>query len=63
MINKDEAAGKLEKAKGTVKEKVGEWTGDRDLEKEGIADQSAGKAREIGGAVKREVEKTRDRLD
>ena len=26
MINKDEAAGKLEQGKGVVKEKVGEWT-------------------------------------
>ena len=60
MINKDEAAGKLEQGKGVVKEKVGEWTGDTDLEAEGIADQVTGKVREKTGTVERKVDETLD---
>ena len=58
MINKDEAAGKMEKGKGVVKEKVGEWTGDADLEAEGVADQAAGTVREKTGTVERKVNET-----
>ena len=60
MINKDEAAGKLEKGKGTIKEKVGEWTGDAELETEGQADQVAGTVREKVGTVQRKAEETVD---
>ena len=60
MINKDEAAGKLEHGKGVVKEKVGEWTGDADLEAEGVADQVAGKVREKAGTVERKIDETVD---
>lgn len=60
MINKDEAAGKIEQGKGTVKEKVGEWTGDADLEAEGVADQVAGKVREKTGTVERKIDETVD---
>ena len=56
----DEAAGKLEQGKGVVKEKVGEWTGDTDLEAEGIGDQVAGKVREKTGTVERKVDETLD---
>jgi uncharacterized protein YjbJ (UPF0337 family) len=62
MINKDEAAGKLDQGKGTIKEKVGEWTGDADLEAEGIADQAAGKVREKTGTVERKIDETVDSL-
>ena len=58
MINKDEAAGKIEQGKGVVKEKVGEWTGDADLEAEGVADQAAGTVREKTGTVERKVNET-----
>ena len=60
MINKDEAAGKLEQGKGVVKEKVGEWTGDADLEAEGVADQVTGKVREKTGTVERKIDETVD---
>ena len=60
MINKDEAAGKLEQGQGAVKEKVGEWTGDADLEAEGVADQVAGKVREKTGTVERKIDETVD---
>jgi uncharacterized protein YjbJ (UPF0337 family) len=62
MINKDEAAGKIEQGKGTIKEKVGEWTGDAELETEGQADQVAGHVREKAGTVERKVDETVDEL-
>jgi uncharacterized protein YjbJ (UPF0337 family) len=62
MINKDEAAGKMEQGKGTIKEKVGEWTGDAELEAEGQADQVAGNVREKAGTVERKVDETVDDL-
>jgi uncharacterized protein YjbJ (UPF0337 family) len=62
MINKDEAAGKLEQAKGAAKQKVGEWTNDPDLEAEGAADQAAGEVRETAGTVKRKVEDVADEI-
>jgi uncharacterized protein YjbJ (UPF0337 family) len=62
MVNKDEAAGKLEQGKGTIKEKVGEWTGDAELEAEGQADQVAGTVREKTGTVERKAEETVDEI-
>jgi uncharacterized protein YjbJ (UPF0337 family) len=62
MINKDEAAGKLEQGKGAAKQKVGEWTNDPDLEAEGAADQAAGEVRETAGTVKRKVEDVADEI-
>lgn len=53
--NKDEVEGKWEQVKGTVKEKVGEMTGDRELEAEGDAQDTAGKAQDNWGGVKRGV--------
>lgn len=56
MINKNEAAGKAEQAKGAVKEKLGEWTDNPDLEAEGEVDQASGKVRETAGKVQRKAE-------
>lgn len=42
ILNKDEAKGKWEQAKGTVKDKVGEVTGNTDLEAEGEAQKAGG---------------------
>lgn len=53
--NKDEAQGKWEQVKGTVKDKVGEVTGDRDLEAEGEAQNAEGETQETWGKVKRGV--------
>jgi uncharacterized protein YjbJ (UPF0337 family) len=55
IFNKDEAEGKWEQAKGTVKDKVGEVTGDRDLEAEGEVQHAEGEAQEGWGSVKRGV--------
>jgi uncharacterized protein YjbJ (UPF0337 family) len=53
--NSDEMEGKLEKAKGWVKDKAGELTGNRELEAEGEADRAAGKTQETWGKVKHGV--------
>ena len=55
IFNNDEAKGKWEQAKGTVKDKVGEVTGDRDLEAEGEAQRAGGEVQETWGSVKRGV--------
>ena len=50
--NEDEVDGKWEQAKGWVKDKAGEVTGDRDLEAEGEAQRAGGKTQEAWGKVK-----------
>ncbi len=58
--NKDEVKGKWEQAKGWVKDKAGEITGDRSLEAEGEAQNAGGKTQETWGKVKRGVGDTVD---
>ncbi|MEP6904366.1 MAG: CsbD family protein [Actinomycetota bacterium] len=53
--NKDEVKGKWEQVKGTVKDKVGEITNDRDLEAEGEVQNAEGETQETWGKVKRGV--------
>ena len=53
--NNDEVEGKFDQAKGWVKDKAGEATGDRDLEAEGEAENAGGHAQESWGKVKRGV--------
>ncbi len=55
IFNNDEVKGKWEQAKGAVKDKVGEATGDRELEAEGEAQRAGGKVQEGWGKVKRNV--------
>lgn len=55
IFNNDEVKGKWEQAKGTVKDKAGEVTGDTELEAEGEAQQAGGEAQEGWGTVKRKV--------
>lgn len=55
IFNNDEAKGKWEQAKGTVKDKAGELINDRDLEAEGEAQQAGGEAQETWGKFKRGV--------
>ncbi|HEY2846932.1 MAG TPA: CsbD family protein [Pyrinomonadaceae bacterium] len=50
--NKDEVEGKWEQAKGWVKDKAGEATGNHDLEAEGETQRSEGKTQEAWGGVK-----------
>lgn len=53
--NKDEVKGKWEQAKGFVKDKAGEATGNKDLEAEGETQRAAGKTQETWGKVKHKV--------
>lgn len=60
ITNKDEVEGKWEQVKGTVKEKYGEATGDRQTEVEGEAQQAEGETQETWGKFKRGVSDTID---
>jgi uncharacterized protein YjbJ (UPF0337 family) len=51
-MDKERVKGGIEKATGTVKEKVGQMTGDRDMEAEGMADQAEGRVRSTVGHIK-----------
>ena len=57
MWNKNERDGKLDQAKGKVKQAVGNLTGNDKLKTEGKVDQTVGKAKtaieSVGKAVKR----------
>ncbi len=53
--NRDEVEGKFDRAKGWVKGKVGEATGDKSLEAEGETENTAGHTQETWGKVKRGV--------
>ena len=55
MMHKDEVAGKVEQAKGKIKQKVGQATHDPQLVDEGVDDEIAGEAQEGVGKVKRKV--------
>ncbi len=60
IFNDDEAKGKWEQTKGTVKDKVGEVTGNERLEAEGEAQNAGGEAQETWGKFKRGVSDTVD---
>ena len=55
IFNNDEAEGKWEQVKGTVKSTVGEATGDRELEAEGDVQNAEGETQETWGKFKRGV--------
>jgi len=55
MWNKDEIKGKAHKAKGAVKDKLGEVTNNPDLEAEGEAERSRGQMQEGFGKARRKV--------
>jgi uncharacterized protein YjbJ (UPF0337 family) len=54
MWNKNERDGKIDQAKGKVKQTVGELTGNDKLKAEGQVDETVGKAKTaVGGAQKK----------
>ncbi len=55
LPNKDEVEGKLDQAKGAVKENVGRAVGNKDLENEGAADRAGGNVQQGYGEAKRSV--------
>jgi uncharacterized protein YjbJ (UPF0337 family) len=58
MDNKEQLEGKLEQARGTVKENVGDAIDNEKMEYEGKIDQGKGQVREGVGDVKEGVENT-----
>lgn len=54
-MNKDQVAGRVDSAKGKVKEAVGKATGSQKLEGEGLADQASGKVQSTYGDTKEKV--------
>ncbi len=54
-MNKDQVKGRLETAKGDVKEAAGKVVGNNKLKAEGLADQAAGKAQSTAGDAKAKV--------
>lgn len=55
MPTTDELKGKLNQAKGNIKQGVGKLTGDQRLREEGAADEAAGEVQEGVGIIKRKV--------
>jgi uncharacterized protein YjbJ (UPF0337 family) len=55
IINNDEIKGKYEQAKGYIKDKAGELTGNERLEAEGEAQRVKGEGQETWGKFKRGV--------
>ena len=53
--NRDEMEGKFDRAKGTVKDKMGKAMGDRKLEDEGQAERTGGRMQEGYGKARRKV--------
>ena len=54
-MNKDQVKGRIEQAKGAVKETTGKVVGNKKLETEGQIDQATGKAQAIYGDIKEDV--------
>ena len=52
-MDKERIKGGLRKATGTVKEKVGQMTGDRDMEDRGTMEKAGGKIQRKVGDVKK----------
>lgn len=61
-MEQEEIKGKVERAKGWVKDKAGEITNNPDLEAEGEVEQAEGQLREGYGAAKRKVKETVDEV-
>ena len=51
-MDKDRVEGKLKDIKGRVERQVGEWTGDKDAQAEGMKDQIKGKVQNAFGKIK-----------
>lgn len=55
MWNKDERNGKIDQAKGKIKQAVGGLTNDEDLKAEGRVDETSGKVQEAVGGIRRKA--------
>lgn len=55
MLNRDEVKGKIESAKGSMKERLGRATSAPELEAEGRVEKTTGHLREKYGTAKRKT--------
>jgi len=55
MWNKNERDGKIDQAKGRIKQAVGDLTANEDLKAEGRVDEAGGKVEETVGELKRKT--------
>ncbi|HEY3635058.1 MAG TPA: CsbD family protein [Caldimonas sp.] len=60
-MNKDQVKGRVEQAKGSVKEGVGKATNNPNLRDQGTADKVAGKAQATYGDAKQKVKNAVDK--
>jgi len=60
MVNRDQAEGKANVVKGSVREAVGKATGNKELQATGRGDQTKGKGQQIVGDLKDAVRKARN---
>lgn len=58
---KDQTQGETKDLQGRVERQAGEWTGDREAEAKGAADQAAGKAQKAFGKAKGVTAKVGDK--
>lgn len=62
MGNEQQNEGRMEQARGTVKETVGDLTDNERMQREGEYDQAKGNIREGVGDVREDVDRTVDDL-
>jgi uncharacterized protein YjbJ (UPF0337 family) len=62
MGNEQQREGQWQQIKGTLKENVGDLTGNEQMEREGQADQAMGNVREGIGNVREGVERTGEHM-
>jgi uncharacterized protein YjbJ (UPF0337 family) len=60
-MNKDQVKGRIEEAKGNIKEAAGKAVGNERLQGEGLADQAAGKVQKTYGDAKDKAEDVLDK--
>ena len=61
-MNKDQVKGRVEQAKGAVKEQAGKAVGNPNLRDEGTLDKAAGKTQATVGDAKEKVKDAVDKL-
>jgi uncharacterized protein YjbJ (UPF0337 family) len=62
LPNKDEVKGKLDRAKGLVKAKIGRSLGDRKMKDDGDTERARGQIREGFGKSRRKVGETVEKI-
>jgi len=62
-MDSDRIKGKMDEVKGDVKKKIGDLTGDKELQGEGIVDKAKGKVENAFGKLKDEGRAERDRVE